>query len=740
MKTIKLAVAALVLVTGVSALQAAPAANGKSDKNQKQGLTPEQVEQRAQRMVKSALALFKEDENDRAVGMLEAVSRMYPDSQAQFNAKLELGRHFLDKRTFDRAGQELRGAMKAKDVEVRAEAMLMQGQLHLAKGEAGEAVMQLRRLTQDFPTSDFSNDAFFLIGQIHFDAKRWTRATEAFLMVGTAVPETSTNEVVLAEAGQRVFVHVHDKDLAVLAQIGEKSYVDVSSPCGDKERVELKPFGKGDGDFLASVQTTADDSQPNDGKLTVHGQENVGCVYIDMNTESGKLNNPLGAEAHIVSSGVITFMDGALRQSVKGVFVGQPAFLKLRDFDIDKTPEVETAKIRVKFLYRERPQPAPGEEDLPPPPPAADAPWLTRETMEMTLTETGPHTGVFTGRITPQLFPADTNAVFVLKEGEVGVHADEKIVVEYDDAAHLQGTNQVVRSAEALVLVGGSTEPQSIVAHANEATIQAKKLLLEAQLFYKWGSIFKDVGLDATANGKADEGLERIQELMDLGARYSLDRSVVEEAYEVKWNLLLVKGNLQAAIATCRALVARYPDTLLADRAFMQIGMARREEKTRDGADSAIKVFNSIIALPASPLKAEAQFRIGETLEDSVRNNPPQNGKPDYSGAMMAYKRCAEGYPNSSFAGESYKRIIDYYISTRSYQQAQETLERVFQDYQDAPWLDEMLLKWGVVMNRMGNKEGAKEKFRRLMEEYPGGKPALQAQKFLKKLDSQEEG
>ncbi len=737
MKTVKILVVALVFASGAAAFAAESAK--PSGRDAKQGLTPEQVEQRAERMVKSALSLFKEDENDRAVGMLEAVSRMYPDSKAQFRAKLELGRHFLDKRTFDRAAQELRGAQKSKEEEVRAEAMLLQGQLHLAKGEGGESVMVLRRLTQDFPTSEFSNDAFFLIGQIHFDAKRWTRATEAYLMVGTAVPETGSNEVVLAEAGQRVFVHVHDKDLAVLAQIGEKSYVDITSPCGDVERVELKPFGKGDGDFLASVNTTAEDSKPNDGMLTVHGQESVKAVYVDQNTESGKINNPLDAGAHIVSSGVITFMDGAMRQSVKGVFVGQPAFLKLRDFDIDKTPEVETAKIRVKFQYRERPAPAPGEEDLPPPPPAADAPWLTRETMEMTLTETGPHTGVFTGRITPQLFPADTNAVFVLKEGEVGVHADEKIVVEYDDTTHLKGTNTIVRSAEALVLVGGSTEPQSIVAHANEATIQAKKLLLEAQLFYKWGTIFKEVGLDATANSKADEGLERIQELMDLGARFSLDRSVLEEAYEAKWNLLLVKGNLTAAIGTCRALVTRFPDTLLADRAFMQIGMARREEKTREGTASAIQVFNSIIALPTSPLKAEAQFRIGETIEEEIRANPLQNGKADYSAAMMAYKRCAEGYPSSSFAGESYKRIIDYNISTRSYQQAQETLERVFQDYPDAPWLDEMLLKWGVVMNRMGNKEGAKEKFRRLLEEYPGGKSAVQAQKFLKKLEAQSE-
>jgi TolA-binding protein len=108
---------------------------------------------------------------------------------------------------------------------------------------------------------------------------------------------------------------------------------------------------------------------------------------------------------------------------------------------------------------------------------------------------------------------------------------------------------------------------------------------------------------------------------------------------------------------------------------------------------------------------------------------------PDYSPAMLAYKRCADMYPSSPYAGESYKRVIDYYISMKDYTRASETLERVFEDYPDAPWLDEMLLKWGVVNHRMGKREEAISKFRRVVEEYPGGKSARQAANFLKKLE-----
>jgi len=63
---------------------------------QQEGAAPAQaasnerlVEARAARMVKSAIALFASNEEDRAVGMLEAVTRMYPDSQTRFSAALE---------------------------------------------------------------------------------------------------------------------------------------------------------------------------------------------------------------------------------------------------------------------------------------------------------------------------------------------------------------------------------------------------------------------------------------------------------------------------------------------------------------------------------------------------------------------------------------------------------------------------------------------------------------------------
>ena len=700
-----------------------------------------QTEKRAMRMVTSAVALLAGKEDDsRAVGMLEAVERMYSDTQARFSAALELGRHFIGKRDLDRALAELKKCDAASDPEVRAEALLLQGDLYRAKQRPGEAAMVLRRLTQDYPTSDFANEAFFRIGQIHFEASRWTRASEAFEMVGTAVPVAKTNEIAICEAGQCIYAHVTDKDLAVLAAMGVTNRIELTGSDNDRETAVLQPFGKGDGDFIASVKTSVEPSLPNDGVLTARGNDPIRVVYLDANTQQGELNKPRKAEAFTVSSGAVAFLDGAMRQTVRGVFVDQPAFIRIRDFDLDITDKPDAAKVTVRSQYRERPAPAPGE--LVAPPPAPDAPWLTRGEIEVALSETGPRTGVFVGRITTRLMPADTNDMKRLPPGEVYVNPEDKIVAEYVDAKHQRGIGPETKIAEVFALVGGSTDPQSIVAHSSEATIQAKKLLLEAQLLHKWGSIFKEVGLDDSAKEKAEEGLKRVAEVFELSALNTLDRLVIEQAYETRWNLYLVQSELRLAINTCNALVKRFPDTLLADRAFMQLAMARREEKNGTGVGAAIALFNAIIALPNSQFKAEAQYRIAETLENEERRRVAAASSsrvtaPNFATAMKAYERCAETYPSSAFAGESFKRMVDYYVSIKTYPHALEIVKRVFQDYPDAPWLDEILLKWGVVLHRQGDKDGSIAKFRQILEEYPEGESAKQAASFLKRLEAE---
>lgn len=751
-------IAVLLVLTGLAAALSAAPDNGKAEKPSASSSAGDraarQADARAKRMIQQALSTLQEGEEERALGMLEAIPKLFPDSQYRFNAWLELGRAHLAKGRNDESLVALRKATGSSLTDVKAESFLLQAKVQLAAARDSEASMLLRRITTDFPDSLFANDAWFEIGQIHFKAKRWVRAQEAFRRVGTAIPkvknkpedgegsdsvdETSgkgqratINAPVYAEAGQRLYVCVDDRDIAVAAAMGSKMKVVAKSASGDSEELELKPFGTDGLSALASVPTSSNLSKPNDGLLTVQGGEVVTVVYVDEASSDGSKNVALSAPVKIVSSAVLAVMDGAYRQNVKGVFVGNPAFLRLRDLDLDVSDKPDTVKIAATS-YRHRPKPTADE--------LAEAaatgetidenadPWIEIASGEVTLTETAARSGVFEGRLTPVLNGAAAEG------GQIAAEADGKLVFLYTDHLHLEGSLPREVSAEVVVLTGGSTEPQSIVSSASDPVLQSRKLLLEARLLNQWATIFKEVGLDAQARAKSDEGLNRVGEIFELSERQAIQRDVLENAYAAKWDLLLVKGNLNEAIAVCRELLKVYPDTVLADMAFMRIAKAKSESRDPEEVEEAARIYRSVLSMPNSPNKAEAQFLLAGILEKSAKLRATPDRPPDYTAAIAAYRACAENYPQSSFAGESFKRVITYQIEKKDYDRAIETLERVFQDYPDAPWLDEMLLRWGIVNYRKGDVQGATAKFRRVLEEYPTGAAAGQASSFLQRL------
>ena len=314
---------------------------------------------RAKRMVSQAVGVIDSGDEQRGIGMLEAVPKMFPDSPVKYSAYLELGRVHLKKGRLDEALAQLRNVEQTRQPELQAESLILQSKVHLLAGRESEASMILRRIITDHPDSLFANDAWYEIGRIHFKGKRWFKAQEAFSRVGTSVPKGSEtaaaaqeNEAVFVEAGQRLYAVVEDRDIAVATKLGKKTQVLVTAKSGDNEILTLKPFGVNGSSAIASVPTVTEVSQPNDGKLTVQGGETVEILYVDNANAAGEHNLRLIAKMRIVSTAVLAVMDGAYRQTVKGVFVGNPAFLRLKDIDLDVSVKQDTVKVTVKSFRK----------------------------------------------------------------------------------------------------------------------------------------------------------------------------------------------------------------------------------------------------------------------------------------------------------------------------------------------------------------------------------------------------
>ena len=110
----------------VIAMVAPLAAQDVATEEETAGLTPRQLEARAKRMIANAEEVIKGGEEERAVSMLEAIPKMFPETQARFVAHLILGKHQLSKRQTDKAQANFKKALAAESQEVQAESLLCQ--------------------------------------------------------------------------------------------------------------------------------------------------------------------------------------------------------------------------------------------------------------------------------------------------------------------------------------------------------------------------------------------------------------------------------------------------------------------------------------------------------------------------------------------------------------------------------------------------------------------------------------
>ena len=697
------------------------------------------MEYKANDMLKRGLELLDLKQEERGLKLISSVPRMFPQSEARFKAWLALGQHHMGKRNFDLAIKQFRELAESDDDDQRAEALYQEGICHYDLNNFDKAFMALRKVTNEFPWSVYANEAFYYIGQCHFKLGRWAKAVEALEKVGTSVPANAKGEV-LAEAGQRLFVKIFDRDLVVLSTSGEKPKARLATKSGDTEESALDPLGRSGEYFIGSIQTTPGDPKPADGTLQIIGGDSVTIDYTDANTESGKRDVKRLATVKMVSTASVGFTDGAYREYTQGVFGDADAFIRVRDLDRDVSAKKDQIVVRVftQFKVQKEADVERAGIDF-----GKQEETQVRDAVEIKLTETAEHTGIFVGTVLPAVVtnPEGVNQA----DAKLAAIKGDEIVVEYLDEAYLPaaGTGELVEGgalagprevrAQAKLLIGQIQDVKIEHREVDTLDLKARKDLIEAKIYLKLGSIFKEVGLAKNATAKAAEGLDRVNEVIRMSLKASLDRSLVEEAFSVKWDLLLVQDKLNEAIGVCRTLTQLFPDSTLVDRALLKIGLARMES---ENPGEAISILSAVTHLPKSDLKAEAQYSIGKVYEKMAQDHAKQTGRdPELSQAMLAYKQCAETYPDSPFAGDALEEIANYYILTKDYKRAVELMERVFQDYPDASFLDRMLLKWVIASYRLGNLAAARQKAEQLLAEFPNSPLAPKAKKFQEIID-----
>lgn len=281
----------------------------------------------------------------------------------------------------------------------------------------------------------------------------------------------------------------------------------------------------------------------------------------------------------------IRFMDRRYLEPERQIFVGDYVHLMVLDRDMDRTDDLDPIDVRLRVKAGEFP---------------------------LTLTETLPHSGIFSGRMKTEL--AGSPAV---EEGVLPVEYGETISAVYQDVVSVLATQPRAVTAQVQVFMGDDGRLATFTKRFANEDIAVKTRLLMAEALFELAKEHREGGQKAQAEAEIAEG-----------------KQVLEEA------------------------IADYPDTVHAPHAEFLLGnLAQELEKFEEALERYNKVLSN---WPDSEFAPKAQLRKGICLERMGDND----------NALDAYVELTYAYPRSPLVSDAILRLAQYFYRTKEFEVA----------------------------------------------------------------------
>ena len=694
-------------------------------------------DKKAKALLDAGDARFEAGELTAAMDLYKSVLDRYPVSRWRFLSRLKMGKQYLTEKKFDLALDQFRrvAVEENKDEDQVGDAALQVGICFFEMGKYEEAFGELRKVIKQHPGTNYSNDAYYYIGQAHFKLGRYGNAIEAFKNVGTSIDPTA-QEAEKLDAGKRLYIKIDDKDLSAQASdVGVEATIETTS--GDKEKVTCLPITPGASILIGSLRTQLGDANPGDGIVQLIGGDKIKVTTIDKQTANAELNVPRIKTIQVVGNARVKVVDGAFAESVGAVVLDKPAFLYVQDADRDRSPKSDQLEVTVRT---KRPVEEEKEGDQAEKVAAGDAPEKAEpvykvidekkvQLVERPADDAAPnapvHTGVFVGVI-PLARQSDTP-----QPGALTAEVGDVLEIEYLDELSLD-PKPVERKATAKVIEGNLNPLQVANARINDEELKFKTALKTSEALKNIGNIYKDLGLTRQAQEKYQQALDETEQVAkNYGA---LNQRLLEQTYVQMWKIYYAKEDLNRAAQMCLELQRRFPESPFVDDALLLMGQVSQKQGKYN---EAIGVYNRLAALKNSPLAPAAQYAIGECYE---AEGTTQKNKNLYDSAFLAFKTCFEKFPNSNQAGDALSKMAEYYYSKEDFTRALDLYEEALQQYQDSKFIDVVLYNYGRCLVKMKKLDSALEKFNQLISTYPNSKMVGNAQKIVEAIQKRAGG
>jgi TolA-binding protein len=362
---------------------------------------------------KTQLALadyyFKTLRYDLARSECTSLMNRFPTTSEAVDAQFRIGECYLQQKMYVDAAKVFEKMAKSKDKLAASRGEFLLGVLAQQRGDVDDAKARFRNVMDLAPSSDVADGILYRLSELYGQENRFR--DELMLLRSIGLIGSSAKQ--WHPPGLPLNIVIQDADLGVSRG---QSYVPVvvTTSGGDREVVRLESGSAGKGFFRAELPTELGDAKPGDNILQVNGSDTIIYDYPDDFKKQftaiapPRSNIRLAADAEFKISATeikdeeeVSFEERLrlqrqqsgkqagleFRQEFRtgnSLKPGNNVYLQVKDGDRDVSKEADAIKVLVTAASGSR--------------------------VTATLTETGPHTGIFRGTLKTVEIAANTFA------------------------------------------------------------------------------------------------------------------------------------------------------------------------------------------------------------------------------------------------------------------------------------------------------------------------------------------
>lgn len=456
--------------------------------------------------------------------------------------------------------------------------------------------------------------------------------------------------------------------------------------------IRLQVGSKGDpiddlvlnGEFISESQRLADPEglYYKVPTLLVNGSD---VVHIRVKDEStGKeVDTPI----RLLSDGRLDLLDSTYMIANESIHLGEKFHVRITDADHDISNERDSVSVKVAASS--------GSETV------------------LTLTETLPHSGVFTGTLEPQYIkdPATTRpSTQPAEAGEatLKVNFGDTLTFTYIDDLTLDSTSPVTVVKTGKILLGSDAEVVSFTKKFKDPEIAVKTRFLMAEALFEMAKEHRKIG----QMKQADDEIVRGKNILDEAIRDYPNTSLAPQGEYLLANLAQELTNYQEAVGRYANVISTWPDSEYA--AGSQFKQALCYEKMGKN-DQAVEEYVKLTYLyPDSPLVADATIRLGnyylkqnsfktagKIFSSFATRNPAHRLAPqslflaaqcaykqaDYKESVELFGKTADTYPDEkALRPEAMYWLADSATKINDNVKAFRTFKKITWDYPESEW------------------------------------------------------